>query len=347
MKFNPFGYSIRTRLIQLISAAIKIIENNRTMTVAKLIKSSSRTGFSFELLPPLKGNSIAKVFNTIDQLKDFNPLYINITSHRDEMVYKDMQKGLFERKVVRKRPGTVAVAASIQNSYGIKVVPHIICSGFTKSETEYALIDLNFLGIHDVLLLRGDNSNRGHLAKANVEGNNYAIDLVNQINSLNSGHFLDGTLLDAFETPFSYGIAGYPEKHEEAPNMDSDIYWLKQKVDAGAEYIVTQMFFDNKKYFDFIKRCRANGITIPIVPGLKPITLLNQLTVLPKIFHVDIPEDFAKEIRKCKDNDAVKQVGVEWCVQQSKELIAHNVPILHFYTMMATESSRKVAEAIY
>ena len=317
------------------------------MTVAKLIKSSIQTGFSFELLPPLKGNSIDRVFNTIDRLKEFNPLYINITSHRDEMIYRDTQKGLYERKVVRKRPGTVAVAASIQHSYGIKVVPHIICSGFTKSETEYALIDLNFLGIHDVLLLRGDCSARGRMPAPNAESNNYAIDLLNQVKGLNSGRFLDGTLLDAFDTPFSYGVAGYPEKHEEAPNMDSDLYWLKQKADAGAEYIVTQMFFDNKKYFDFVERCRAIGISIPIVPGLKPITLMNQLTVLPKIFHVDIPEDFAKEIRKCKDDDAVKQVGVEWCIQQSKELMAHNVPILHFYTMMATNSTRKVAESIY
>lgn len=317
------------------------------MTVAELIKSSKQTGFSFELLPPLKGNSIDKVFKTIEQLKEFNPLYINITSHRDEMQYKDTANGLYERKVTRKRPGTVAVAASIQHSYGIKVVPHIICSGFTKSETEYALIDLNFLGIHDILVLRGDNSSKERFASAGQEGNAYAIDLVNQVNELNTGQFLDGTLLDAFDTPFSYGVAGYPEKHEEAPNMDSDLYWLKQKVDAGAEYIVTQMFFDNAKYFDFVKRARAMGITIPIVPGLKPITVMNQLTVLPKIFHVDIPEEFAKEVRKCKSNDEVKQVGVEWCIHQAKELVQHNVPILHFYTMMATNSTRKVAEAIY
>ncbi|MCU4155157.1 methylenetetrahydrofolate reductase [NAD(P)H] [Carboxylicivirga sp. A043] len=317
------------------------------MTVAELIKSSSKTGFSFELLPPLKGNSIDKVFNTIEQLKEFNPLYINITSHRDEMQYKDTANGLYERKVIRKRPGTVAVAASIQHSYGIKVVPHIICSGFTKSETEYALIDLNFLGIHDVLLLRGDNANKSRFASVTDEGNQYALDLVHQVNELNTGQFLDGTLLDAFDTPFSYGVAGYPEKHEEAPNMDSDLHWLKQKVDAGAEYVVTQMFFDNAKYFDFVKRARDLGINVPIVPGLKPITLMNQLTVLPKIFHVDIPEDFAKEIRKCKNNDEVKQVGVEWCIQQAKDLMTHNVPILHFYTMMATNSTRKVAEAIY
>lgn len=317
------------------------------MTVAELINSSKETGFSFELLPPLKGNDIDRVFKNIDLLKEFNPLYINITSHRDEVVYKDLEKGLFERRVTRKRPGTVAVAASIQHKYGIKVVPHIICSGFTKSETEYALIDLNFLGIHDVLVLRGDNSQTNRFFKPDEQGNAYAIDLVHQINEQNQGKFLDGTLMDAFETPFSYGVAGYPEKHEEAPNMDSDLYWLKQKVDAGAEYIVTQMFFDNRKYFEFVAKCRAMDINVPIVPGLKPITLKNQLSVLPKIFHVDIPEAFAKEIRNCKDDVAVKQVGVEWCIQQARELMAQKVPILHFYTMMATQSTRKVAEAIY
>nr|WP_321450054.1 methylenetetrahydrofolate reductase [NAD(P)H] [uncultured Carboxylicivirga sp.] len=317
------------------------------MTVAELIKSSKQTAFSFELLPPLKGNNITKVFYTIDQLKEFNPLYINITSHRDEMVYKNTENGLFERRVVRKRPGTVAVAASIQHRYGIKVVPHIICSGFTKSETEYALIDLNFLGINDVLLLRGDNAQRERFFQPNEEGNKYALDLVHQVKELNQGKFLDGTLMDPFETPFSFGVAGYPEKHEEAPNLDSDLNYLKAKVDAGAEYIVTQMFFDNQKYFEFVEKCRAMGINVPIIPGLKPITLMNQLTVLPKIFHVDIPEDFAKEIRKCKNNDEVKQVGVEWTIQQAKELMANNVPILHFYTMMATNSTRKVAEAIY
>ncbi|MBI9062248.1 MAG: methylenetetrahydrofolate reductase [NAD(P)H] [Marinilabiliaceae bacterium] len=317
------------------------------MTVAELINSSKETGFSFELLPPLKGNDIDRVFKNIDLLKEFNPLYINITSHRDEVVYKDLEKGLFERRVTRKRPGTVAVAASIQHKYGINVVPHIICSGFTKSETEYALIDLNFLGIHDVLLLRGDNSQTNRFFKPDEQGNDYAIDLIHQVNEQNQGKFLDGTLMDAFETPFSYGVAGYPEKHEEAPNMDSDLYWLKQKIDAGAEYIVTQMFFDNSKYFEFVDKCRAMDIKVPIVPGLKPITLKNQMNVLPKIFHVDIPEACAKEIRKCKDDVAVKQVGVEWCIQQAKELMDHKVPILHFYTMMATQSTRKVAEAIY
>ncbi|TAJ09029.1 methylenetetrahydrofolate reductase [NAD(P)H] [Marinilabiliaceae bacterium JC017] len=317
------------------------------MTVAELIKTSKKTGFSFELLPPLKGNSIDKVFHTIDLLKDFNPLYINITSHRDEVIYKDAEKGLYERRVIRKRPGTVSVATTVQHKYNIKVVPHIICSGFTKSETEYALIDLNFLGIHDLLVMRGDNSQGDRFFTPTIEGNVHAIDLIRQINDLNKGHFLDGTDMEPFETPFSYGVAGYPEKHKEAPNMESDLHYLKEKVDAGAEYIVTQMFFDNSKYFDFVDRCRAMGITVPIVPGLKPINLQNQLSALPKIFHVDIPEDFAREIRKCKDEEAVKQVGIEWCIAQAKELMQHHVPVLHFYSMMAAQSVRKVAEAIY
>lgn len=317
------------------------------MTVAELLRNQKQTAFSFELLPPLKGNDIKKVFGTIEALKEFDPLYVNITSHRDEVVYKNTEKGLFERSVLRKRPGTVAVAASIQHKYGLNVVPHIICSGFTKSETEYALIDLNFLGIHDVLLLRGDSSNKERFLQVNDECNSYAYDLVNQVSDLNQGKFLDGTLIDPFDTPFSFGVAGYPEKHEEAPNLESDLFWLKKKVEAGAEYIVTQMFFDNQKYFEFVDKCRAMGIQVPIVPGLKPITLKNQLTVLPKIFHVDIPEAFAKELRKCKTDEEVKTVGVEWGIQQAKELIQHNVPTLHFYTMMATQSVKQIAQAVY
>lgn len=317
------------------------------MTVAELLRTQKQTAFSFELLPPLKGNDIKKVFGTIEALKEFDPIYVNITSHRDEVVYKNTEKGLFERSVIRKRPGTVAVAASIQHKYGLNVVPHIICSGFTKSETEYALIDLNFLGIHDVLLLRGDNSNKERFLQVNEDCNSYAYDLVNQVSDLNQGKFLDGTLIEPFDTPFSFGVAGYPEKHEEAPNLESDLFWLKKKVEAGAEYIVTQMFFDNQKYFEFVDKCRAMGIEVPIVPGLKPITLKNQLTVLPKIFHVDIPEAFAKELRKCKTDEEVKTVGVEWGIQQAKELIQHNVPTLHFYTMMATQSVRQIAQAVY
>lgn len=317
-------------------------------TAAQLIRELEKPGFSFELLPPLKGNSINGVYNTIEQLKEFNPLFINITSHRDEVIYRDIDKGLFERRITRKRPGTVAVAASIQHRYGIKVIPHIICSGFTKSETEYALIDLNFLGIHDLLLLRGDRPDRkSPLVELQGERNEHAIDLIKQVNSINKGVFLDDTQADAFETPFSYGVAGYPEKHEEAPNIDSDIYWLKKKVEAGAEYIVSQMFFDNSKYFEFVKRCRDAGINVPIVPGLKPLTFLNQLTVLPKIFHVDIPEAFAKELRRCKSDEEAAAAGVEWTTMQAKELLSGGVNLLHFYTLMATRSVKEVAEAIY
>jgi methylenetetrahydrofolate reductase (NADPH) len=316
-------------------------------TVSQLIRETQKPSFSFELLPPLKGNSIRNVFRTIDKLMEFNPLYINITSHRDEVTFKNMDKGLFERRILRKRPGTVAVAASIQNTYKIPVVPHVICSGFTRSETEYALIDLNFLGIHDALLLRGDSSARHAFFKPEENGNAYAIDLIHQVNNFNKGHFLDGTVMEPFETPFSFGVAGYPEKHEEAPNIDSDIFWLKQKVEAGAEYVVTQMFFDNQKFFEFVTRCRQAGIKVPIIPGLKPITIQNQLTVLPRIFHVDIPEILAAEIRKCKSNEEVAKIGTEWSTMQARDLLAKGFNLLHFYTLMATESVRQVARATF
>ncbi|MGQ1890018.1 methylenetetrahydrofolate reductase [NAD(P)H] [Thermophagus sp. OGC60D27] len=316
-------------------------------TVAELIRNTDKPSFSFELLPPLKGNSIQKVFNTIDRLKEFNPLYINITSHRDEIVYKTNEKGITERRVFRKRPGTVAVAASIQNRYQIPVVPHMICSGFSKSETEYALIDLNFLGIHDLLLLRGDNSSRHEFCKSGQEENTYAIDLIHQVNNLNKGQFLDGTFMEPFETPFSYGVAGYPEKHEEAPNQESDIYWLKQKVEAGAEYVITQMFFDNEKFFSFVNKCRQAGITVPIVPGIKPINIKNQLTILPKVFHTEIPEPLAHELRKCKNNEETSLVGTEWATMQCKELLSRGFNLLHFYSMMATQSVYDIAKEVY
>ncbi len=317
------------------------------MTVAQLINNAKSTAFSFELLPPLKGNTIDRVYNTIDALIEFNPLFINITSHRSEETFTTTANGLYERKTVRKRPGTVAMAASIMHKYKVKVVPHIICSGFTRAETEYVLIDLNFLGIHDILVLRGDKGSLDKFYKPTEGGNAYALDLANQVTDLNAGKFIDGGMVKPFDKPFAFGVAGYPEKHDEAPNMDADIYWLKKKVEAGAEYIVTQMFFDNQKYYDFVNRCRAEGITIPIIPGLKPITLMNQGTVLPKIFHVDIPEDFAKAIRNCKSDEEVTQVGIDWCTLQAKDLIKNGVPIVHFYSMMATQSVRKVAEAIY
>lgn len=315
------------------------------MSVVEKIKDSKSTAFSFELLPPLKGNGIESVYKTIDTLREFDPKYINITTHRSEMVFKETQNGLFERISERHRPGTVAVAAAIQNKYQIPVVPHVICSGFTQSETEYVLIDLQFLGITDLLLLRGDKAK--HEKEFIPTGHSHATELQKQVNTFNKGFFLDGTPLKALVKPFSYGMACYPEKHDEAPNLDSDLRYAKQKVDNGAEYLVTQMFFDNAKYYEFVNKCRANGITVPIIPGLKPVTLKNQLTVLPKIFHTDIPEAFAAELRKCKtDADAV-EAGVEWTCLQAKDLIAHGVPSIHFYSMMATQSVKRVAQAVF
>ena len=314
--------------------------------VIDLINESEHTAFSFEILPPLRGNSIQKVYNVIDKLREFDPKYINITAHHSEYIYKSMPDGSFQKVNVRKRPGSVAIASAIQNKYGIPAVPHIICKGFTKDETEYALIDLNFLGVYNLLLLRGDIKTLEVEQKPELY-HDHATDLQQQVNRFNEGFLLDGSRMEGIETPFSYGMACYPEKHEEAPNMDSDIYYLKEKVRNGADYLVTQMFFDNAKYFAFVERCRTEGITIPIIPGIKPIVFRNQLTVLPRVFRSDIPEPFAAELRKCKTDDEAKEVGIEWAIQQCKELIAYGVPSLHFYTMMASESVRRIAKEIY
>jgi methylenetetrahydrofolate reductase (NADPH) len=288
------------------------------------------------------------VYKTIDTLREFDPKYINITTHRSEITYKTAENGLFQSVSERRRPGTVAIAAAIKNKYKIQVVPHIICSGFSKPETEYVLIDLDFLGIHDLLVLRGDKAKHQTNFVPTENGHAYASELQEQINRFNKGFFSYCTSqLQKKENPFSYGVAGYPEKHDEAPNMDSDIYWLKKKVDSGADYVVTQMFFDNRKYFDFVARCRQEGITVPIIPGLKPVTFMDQLTVLPKIFHIDIPETFACELRKCTTDEEARLVGVEWCIQQAKELIKNGIPSIHFYSMMATKSVKEVAKAVY
>lgn len=316
------------------------------MKVIDLINNSKGTAFSFEILPPLKGNSIQKVYNVIDKLIEFDPQYINITSHHSEYIYKTLPDGSFQKVNIRKRPGSVAIASAIQNKYGIMAVPHIICKGFTKDETEYALIDLNFLGVYDLLLLRGDIKTLETPQDPTLY-HEHATDLQLQINHFNRGIAVDGSTFEANETPFSYGMACYPEKHEEAPNMESDIFYLKEKVKNGADYLVTQMFFDNEKYYAFVDRCRAEGITVPIIPGIKPIVFKSQLTVLPKVFRSDIPEAFASELRKCKDDAEAREAGVEWCIAQCKDLIAHGVPSLHFYTMMASESVRRVAQAIY
>jgi methylenetetrahydrofolate reductase (NADPH) len=317
------------------------------MSVTNLLNNNAKTTFSFEILPPLKGNSFSKVCSIIDKLREFDPKYINITTHHSEIIYKEAEGGLVKKVNIRKRPGTVAIAAAIQRQYGITAVPHIICKGFTKEETEYALIDLNFLGVSELLLLRGD---AGKLEKdqiAHGESHEHTTDLIEQVNNFNKGISIDGTAFEKPETPFSYGVACYPEKHEEAPNFESDLAFLKQKIDAGARYAVTQMFFNNRKYFEFVDRCRAEGITVPIIPGIKPIVFCNQLTVLPRVFRAEIPETLATELRKCRTDEEAKEVGIEWSIQQCKELIGYGVSGMHFYTLMATDSVRRIAKAIY
>lgn len=316
------------------------------MKVSELINNTGKTAFSFELLPPLKGNSIQQVFNAIDRLKEFDPKYINITTHHSESIYKEDESGTYRKVNVRRRPGSVAIAAAIQNKYGIRAVPHIISQGFSKEETEYALIDLSFLGVTDLLLLRGDTK-KLDAEQRKMDCHPHATGLQEQVNNFNKGIAFDGSSFTLPEEPFSYGMACYPEKHEESPNMESEIYYTKMKVDNGAEYLVTQMFFDNSKYFEFVERCRDAGITVPIIPGIKPIHLKSQLTVLPRIFRSDIPEELAAALRKCKDDEEAKEVGVEWCIGQCKELIRNNVPSIHFYSLMATESVHRVAGEIY
>ena len=318
------------------------------MTVVDLVNSQKKCGFSFEILPPLKGKGISQIYQTIDRLKEFNPLYVNITTHRSEFVFRSNDDGTYQRISERSRPGTVAVAAAIQQKYSIITVPHIICSGFSKAETEYALIDLNFLGINNLLILRGDKAKHETRFIPNEHGHSYASELQTQVNNFNSGYFVDGTKMEIVsDAKFSYGVAGYPEKHDEAPNIDIDLMFLKQKVDNGAEYIVTQMFFDNQNYYNFVKKCRMAGITIPIIPGLKPIVFPNQLTVLPKVFHVDLPLDLARELLKCKTAEATRQIGMEWCAMQAKDLMIHGAPSIHFYSLMAVDSVEKIAQQIY
>lgn len=317
------------------------------MKVIDIINDSKKTVFSFELLPPLKGNDASNIYRTIESLVDFDPKYINITTHRDEMIFKEMPDGTIQKKVVRKRPGTVAIAAAIQHKYGIPVVPHILCGGFSKSETEHVLIDLNFMGINNVLALRGDGLKSEPVFRPNSDGHANANELVEQIVNLREGKYLEADLKNSTPLDFCIGVAGYPEKHFEAPNFDTDLKYLKQKVDAGADYIVTQMFFDNKVYFDFVDKCRAAGINVPIIPGIKPINLKNQLTVLPKIFSIDMPQELASELAKCKDNDEAKIVGTEWAIHQSKDLVAHNVPSLHIYTYGISDNTRKIIEAVF
>ena len=317
------------------------------MRVVDLIKNTDKTAFSFEVLPPLKGTGIEKLYKDIDTLQEFCPKYINITTHRSEYVYHELGNGLFERARLRRRPGTVAVAAAIHNKYGITTVPHILCSGFSREDTEYVLLDLQFLNITDLLVLRGDKAKHESTFTPEPNGPSHALELAEQINDFNRGVFVDGSPVKVTNTPFSYGVACYPEKHEESPNMEQDIYWLKKKVEAGAEYAVTQLFYDNRKYFEFVKKVREAGINIPIIPGIKPLRKKSQLTVIPKTFKVDIPDELVQEALKCETDEATEALGTEWCIHQCKELIAHGVPSIHFYSVGAVNSIKQVAKAIY
>ncbi len=317
------------------------------MEVIELLKKSKKTLFSIEILPPLKGDSIESLFNHIDPLMEFKPPFIDVTYHREEYVYKNRGNGLLEKRTIKKRPGTVGICAAIQNRYKVYTVPHIICGGFSLEETENALVDLNFLGIDNVLVIRGDAIKSESKFVPNENGHVYAVELMSQIINMNKGKYLDEELQNAHPTNFCIGVAGYPEKHFESPNMKSDLKHLKMKVDRGADYIVTQMFFDNQKYFDFVKKCRDLGINVPIIPGLKPITTKRQVTVLPSLFYIDLPEELSEAVDKCKDNEAARQVGVEWCVQQSKELMEFGVPCLHYYSMGKAEPVYRIAKELF
>lgn len=310
------------------------------------IKSAKSPIFSFEILPPLRGNGMETVLKNITTLREFDPKYINITTHRSEYEFKTTEAGLYEKVAIRKRPGTIAVAAAVKSTFNISVVPHMLCSGFSKEETEYALMDLSYLGISDLLLLRGDKAKHEAGFVPNANGHDHATGLQDQVNEWNKGQLLDGASMK-INQPFSYAVAGYPEKHEEAPNMASDMNYLKQKVDNGAEYIITQMFFDNQKYYDFVKLCRESGINVPIIPGIKPITLKNQMTVLPKIFSTELPEALVADLGKCKNNEEAAQVGTEWCTMQAKDLALSGVPNIHLYSMMATKGCAAVAKAVF
>lgn len=310
-------------------------------------KANGQTLISFEVLPPLKGGSMKAIFDTLDPLMEFKPPFIDVTYHREEFIYKMRSSGYYEKTSIRKRPGTVGICGAIMHRYGVDAVPHLICGGFTKEDTENALIDLNFLNINNVLALRGDARKFDGKFIPEENGHPYAIDLVKQIADMNEGKYLDSNIEKGAKSDFCIGIAGYPEKHFEAPNMDADMEFTKAKIEAGADYIVTQMFFDNQKYFDYVEKCRANGINVPIVPGLKPMTKKYQLSALPRIFHIDLPDDLVNGIRNAKDGEARRQVGIEWCIQQSKELKAAGAPCLHYYTMGDAQTIQQIAEAVY
>ena len=317
------------------------------MNVIDILNDNSRpNGFSIEVLPPLKGNGTGALFRNLDKMCEMKPLYVNITTHHSEYVYRELENGNYERQRIRRRPGTIAIAAAIQKRYGVMVIPHVICSGATAEDIEYELIDLQFLDINNVLLLRGDKAKDDKTFKPVSGGYAHPTDLITQVNRFNEGFFIDGTPIKHPGEPFHYGVAAYPEKHQEAPNIDMDMAYLKLKQDMGADYAVTQLFYDNRKYFDFVKRARAMGITIPIVPGIKPFAKRLQITMVPKTFHCDMPQELAAEAMKCKTDDDARMLGIEWTVNQCRELFAAGVKDIHFYTVSAVDSVVEVAQQL-
>ena len=310
-------------------------------------KANDKTLFSFEIIPPKKGNNIQELYDNIDPLMEFNPPFIDVTTSREEYVYVDKGDGLLDRKITRTRPGTLGICAAIKHKYDVDTVPHVLCGGFTKEETEYLLVDCDYLGIQNVMALRGDAmSHQKYFEKTNG-GHPFAKDLVTQINDLNSGKYLHDVIETSHKSNFCIGVAGYPEKHLESPSMQTDLKYLKEKVDAGADYIVTQMFFDNQKYFDFVNAAKQIGIGVPIIPGIKPIAVTRHLQLLPQVFRIDLPEALIKAVQNCKTNKEVRQVGIEWAIQQSKELLEAGVPVLHYYSMGKSDNIKKIASAIF
>lgn len=312
-----------------------------------LKKHTGKTQFSFEIIPPKKGNHIQDLYDNIDPLMEFNPPFIDVTTSREEHVYLDKGNGLLDRKITRMRPGTVGICAAIKHKYNVDAIPHVLCGGFTKEETEYLLVDCHYLGIENVMALRGDAMNHQRHFEASKGGHQYASQLVGQIQNLNQGKYLHDVIEANHKANFCIGVAGYPEKHLEAPSLQTDLRRLKEKVDAGADYVVTQMFFDNQKYFDFVKAAKEIGINVPIIPGIKPLAVQRHLQLLPQVFKIDLPEPLIAEVEKCKNNAEVRQVGVEWAIKQSKELLQAGVPVLHYYSMGKSTNIKAIAEAIF
>jgi methylenetetrahydrofolate reductase (NADPH) len=317
------------------------------MKVTEHISNAKKTLFSIEILPPLKGQNINSIFQTMDELMEFEPAFVDVTYHREEYVFRDAGNGLLEKQVVRKRPGTVGICAAITNRYKVDTVPHIICGGFSKQDTEDALIDLNFVGVDNVLVLRGDPIKSEGRFKPEPDGHSFAVDLVDQTVKMNKGLYLDPDLKDVQKTNFCIGVAGYPEKHFEAPNRKADLRYLKAKIDAGAEYIVTQMFYDNRAYFKYVDECREMEINVPIIPGLKPLSTRSQLNIIPHHFHINLPDELVQMVEKAKSEEEIRQIGIDWCIKQSIELKNAGVPVLHYYTMGKARSTRAIAQAVF